>query len=149
MFRTEREMQDLFIKALAKKYDHFFHLFEEVNTNWGRPDIIMYRNLNSIWAYELKLFNSQKVWIQAQNNLFIAHKSYIVVPKGKGLKVPKGLNEKMLKDSHVGIIEFDGENIKLVKRCKKNPYNIRKEILLHSLATQQYKGGMRMFNSYK
>lgn len=81
--------------------------------------------------------------------ILVLPKESSTVPKGKGLKVPKGLNEKMLKDSHVGIIEFDGENIKLVKRCKKNPYNIRKEILLHSLATQQYKGGMRMFNSYK
>ena len=63
MFKTEREMQDLFIKALAKKYDHFFHLFEEVNmVNWGRPDIVIYRNPKNIWAYELKLSNSNSVW---------------------------------------------------------------------------------------
>ena len=149
MFKTEREMQDLFIKALARKYDHFFHLFEEVNTNWCRPDVVMYRNLNNIWVYELKLTNSKKVWYQALKNLHISHKSYIVVPVGKGLKIPAGWNGQDLKGSPIGILEFDGENIIQVKKCKKNPYNIKKEILLHSLATQQYKGGMRMFNSYK
>lgn len=148
-FKSEREMQDLFISALSRKYEYFFHLFEEVNTSWGRPDIVMYRNLNNIWTYELKLVNSKKVWFQAWGNSFLSHRSYIVVPKGKGNKVPKGLDIKTEQFKHIGIVEFDGANIEIVKRSKNHKLNIKREILLHSLATQQYKGGMRMFNSYK
>jgi len=124
MFKTEDEMQvlfhDLLVEKEKKKAQGRIHYFREVDVIHFYPDIVGYSRPTDIKTYELKLKNCKKVWMQAYNNLTFGS-AYVVLPSDQIDNALKYFNKNFESNElmkKVGLISFDGEKIKIVKRAK-------------------------------
>ena len=90
MFKTEREMQDLFV-SLLKQRKTCGLIFEEVgNRNFFfRTDVVEYQNRDLIIGYELKLHDFNKLIKQCIETNKFFDKVYMVVPEEKIEKLKK------------------------------------------------------------
>lgn len=157
MFKTEREMQDLFV-ALLKQRKTCGLIFEEVgNRNFFfRTDVVEYKNRREIIGYELKLKDFNKLIEQSIYNLSLYDKSYMVIPKDK-LESLKKIIEKypeQEKINKIGIIVLDNKVYKTVKApCKESTRDYKdswKVGLIQDLIIRGYhKSGENKMKSYR
>lgn len=157
MFKSEREMQDLFV-SLLKQRKTCGLIFEEVgNRNFFfRTDIVEYKDKRQIIGYELKLKDFNKLIKQSIYNLSLYDKSYIVIPKDK-LESLKKIIEKypdQERINKIGIIVIDEKGYKTVKAsCKESTRDYKdswKVTLIPDLIIRGYhKDGINSMKSYK
>lgn len=156
MFKSEREMQDLFV-SLLKQRKTCGLIFEEVgNRNFFfRTDIVEYKDRRQIIGYELKLKDFNKLIEQSIYNLSLYDKSYMVIPKDR-LESLKKIIEKYQDQrvNKIGIIVIDGKGYKTVKApCKESTRDYKdswKITLIPDLIIRGYhKAGENQMKSYK
>lgn len=156
MFKTEREMQDLFV-TLLKQRKTCGLIFEEVgNRNFFfRTDVVEYNNRREIIGYELKLKDFNKLIEQSIYNLSLYDKSYMVIPKDR-LESLKKIIEKYQDQrvNKIGIIVIDGKGYKTVKSpCKESTRDYKdswKVTLIPDLIIRGYhKAGKNKMKSYR
>ena len=157
MFKSEREMQDLFV-SLLKQRKTCGKIFEEVgNRNFFfRTDVVEYKNRREIIGYELKLKDFNKLIEQSIYNLSLYDKSYIVIPKDK-LESLKKIMKKYLeqeKINKIGIIVVNEKGYKIVKApCKESTRDYKdswKVTLIPDLIIRGYhKNGKNQMKSYR
>lgn len=157
MFKTEREMQDIFV-TLLKQRKTCGLIFEEVgNRNFFfRTDVVEYNNRREIIGYELKLKDFNKLIKQSVYNLSLYDKSYIVIPKDK-LESLKKIMEKypeQEKINKIGIIVVNEKGYKIVKApCKESTRDYKdswKVTLIPDLIIRGYhKNGKNQMKSYR
>lgn len=154
MFKTEREMQDKFVKVL-KQTKTCGNIFEEVGNadRHCRIDVIEYKK-NQITAYELKLTDYKKVFDQAwklrANNLI--NKAYVVLPRNfyeNNKETILRYKERYYR--HIGLLTFDGEKIVRIKPSAQyifaniNESNIVRDLIIRGF----HKDGINCRKSYK
>lgn len=157
MFKSEREMQDIFVNMLKQRKSCGI-IFEEVgNRNFFfRTDIVEYRNRRQVIGYELKLKDFNKLIKQSIYNLSLYDKSYIVIPKDKleNLKKIIAKYPEQEKINKIGIIVIDNKTYKTVKApCKESTRDYKdkwKVTLIPDLIIRGYhKDGINSMKSYK
>lgn len=157
MFKSEREMQDLFVRLLKQRKTCGL-IFEEVgNRNFFfRTDVVEYKDRRQIIGYELKLKDFNKLIKQSVYNLPLYDKSYIVIPKD-GLESLKKVVDKYPDQARVkklGIIVIDKKGYKTVKApCKESTRDYKdswKVGLIQDLIIRGYhKDGENQMKSYR
>lgn len=157
MFKTEREMQDIFVNMLKQRKTCGL-IFEEVgNRNFFfRTDVVEYKDRREIIGYELKLKDFNKLIKQSIYNLSLYDKSYMVIPKDR-LENLKKIIEKypeQEKINKIGIIVLDNKVYKTVKApCKESTRDYKdswKVTLIPDLIIRGYhKAGKNQMKSYR
>ncbi|MDQ0361548.1 hypothetical protein [Breznakia pachnodae] len=82
MFLTEKNLKDLFWKYYNQKGRAIKHQFE-CEIREGCSDLVTiekYQDNFQINAFEFKLTDIKKVFLQAEENMKYVHKSWIVIP---------------------------------------------------------------------
>ena len=157
MFKTEREMQDLFV-ALLKQRKTCGLIFEEVgNRNFFfRTDVVEYSNRREIIGYELKLKDFNKLIEQSIYNLSLYDKSYMVIPKDKLESLKKIIDKypEQEKINKIGIIVVNELGYKTIKApCKESTRDYKdswKVGLIQDLIIRGYhKSGENKMKSYR
>lgn len=157
MFKSEREMQDLFV-SLLKQRKTCGKIFEEVgNRNFFfRTDVVEYKNRREIIGYELKLKDFNKLIEQSIYNLSLYDKSYIVIPKDKLESLKKIMKKypEQEKINKIGIIVVNEKGYKIVKApCKESTRDYKdswKVTLIPDLIIRGYhKNGKNQMKSYR
>ncbi len=119
MFKSEREMQDLFV-SLLKKRKTCGLIFEEVgNRNFFfRTDIIEYKSRTNIIAYELKLKDFHKLIEQCLKTIRLYNKTYMVIPENKLDSLLSAVEHYENKNiNKIGIITLNNEKYKIIKQA--------------------------------
>lgn len=157
MFKTEREMQDIFVNMLKQRKTCGL-IFEEVgNRNFFfRTDVVEYKDRREIIGYELKLKDFNKLIKQSIYNLSLYDKSYMVIPKDR-LESFKKIIEKypeQEKINKIRIIIMDKEKYKTIKApCKESTRDYKdswKVTLIPDLIIRGYhKAGENQMKSYR
>lgn len=82
IFKTEREMQDTFVKLLKKRKTCGL-IFEELGNrnHFFRTDVVEYKSKKEIVGYELKLKDFNKLIEQLIYTLSVYDKSYAFIFK--------------------------------------------------------------------
>ncbi len=155
MFKTEREMQDTFVKLLKKRKTCGL-IFEEVgNRNFFfRTDVVEYKSKTEIIGYELKLKDFKKLIQQVIYTISVYDKSYMVIPISEKEKL---LNEiKLCSDKRIekiGIIAMDKSKYKIIKSIKESTRDYKDKwntTLIPDLIIRGYhKNGNNCCKSYK
>ena len=121
MFKSEREMQDIFVNLLKKRKTCGL-IFEEVgNRNFFfRTDVVEYKNKNNIIGYELKLKDFKKLIEQAIFTLSIYDKTYVVIPEEMKCNFVRVYNNfESEKKNKIGVILLSKESYKILRAPQK------------------------------
>ena len=119
MFKSEREMQDIFV-SLLKKRKTCGLIFEEVgNRNFFfRTDVVEYKDRNNIVGYELKLKDFNKLIEQCLKTMRLYNKTYMVIPENKLDSLLLAIEHYKNKNiNKVGIITLNNEKRQIVKQA--------------------------------
>lgn len=156
MFKSEREMQEIFV-SLLKKRKTCGLIYEEVgNRNFFfRTDIVEYKARDNIISYELKLKDFKKLIEQSLYTLSIYDKSYVVVPYTKKEQLLKVLAEYPYEaKDKLGIILVNREKYQVIKSPSNEStrnYSDKWNVTLVSdlIIRGYYKSGNNACKSYK
>lgn len=142
MFKSEREMQEKFVKKLSEKSK--LDIFQEVGNMacFFRADVVEY-SMNKTYCYELKLNDFNKLIEQCDKHLRFEFFNSIcaVVPANKIDNFIKCLNNKKIINSRLDrlkVISFDGNEMKLIKRGKMQEVKIDTKFWLADLIVRGY-----------
>ena len=155
MFKSEREMQDLFV-SLLKQRKTCGLIYEEVgNRNFFfRTDVVEYKNRNEVIGYELKLKDFNKLLEQSLYTLSLYDKNYIVIPSDMKYNFIKVFDKYENDNKHkLGIILLDKDKYKIIKSPSKDTRNYVDKwniTLIPDLIIRGYhKDGSNKCKSYK
>lgn len=113
-FDSEAEMVNRFVAALSKRSSRFGKL--AIATEWdhraGYVDVLARDRNRALIAFEAKLGDWKRAFMQAYRNTAYADRAYVLLPAGVADRAfaHKGTFE----DKGIGLCRFDGEQIEIL-----------------------------------
>lgn len=114
IFDSEAEMVNKFIAALSKRSSRFGRvtIAREWDHRAGYVDVLARDRNNALIAFEAKLGDWKRAFMQAYRNTAYADRAYVLLPAGAADRalVHKGTFE----DKGIGLCRFDGDHIEVL-----------------------------------
>jgi hypothetical protein len=113
-FPTEAALVEQFILALNRSRSAFgkVHVTTEWNHTCGQVDVLARDRASSLIAFEAKLTDWRRAFLQAYRNTAYANKVYVLLPDSIVHRAIKSREE--FEDRGIGLCTFDGKKIRIV-----------------------------------
>lgn len=121
-FGTEEQMVDEFVEVLSRKRSDFGRV--EVTREWdhkaGFVDVLARDRDHSLIAFEAKLCDWKRAFMQAYRSTAYADRTYVLLPDAAAERALA--NRADFEDRGIGLCRFDGDRVEvLVEAAEQEP----------------------------
>ena len=120
-FVTEAEMVEKFVDVLGKRSSGFGRV--EITREWdhrsGYVDVLARDRKKSLIAFEAKLADWKRAFMQAYRNTAYADRTYVLLPSGPAERALA--HRSTFEDKGIGLCRFDGKQIEVLLEAAEHP----------------------------
>lgn len=120
-FATEAEMVEMFIDVLGTRRSDFGRV--EITREWdhrsGYVDVLARDGKKSLIAFEAKLADWKRAFMQAYRNTAYADRAYVLLPSGPAERALA--HRSHFEDKGIGLCRFDGVRIEVLLEAMEHP----------------------------